>query len=673
MIWDMDGLLLSSTLPILLLIVILDLFPVRLLSGEEYSGSLAGYLILLLAYGPTTALAGVALSTIVSHWRKANFHWRNINGFRVLSAQGKLTICLYAAHRVMEWMDNDSGSHVLLYTQVAVGTLVFSLLYIALAAGVSRTISGIPLRNNLMIKLKELAVPVVLCTVIVPHFLHHLSLGYMVYETVYILLFLLLIVFFSYGYIQQVQLRRRGTEEFIRIGELRIMNQAEGHGRNVGMICEQILEQFGYPKKKRPELANIAALHDIGKMLLPLDILTKRGALSLSEQQEYESHPLKGAEIVGNITGDKKAATWILHHHERYDGKGFPDGLQGANIPYESRIIYLCSQLEYLLRQYASDEDVLHQLEKMAGKELDPQLVRLVHRDTIAELRQHTLYKQAEMSAELEYVIRPDETMRPELTSITGGTRLLKYDENGKLSGAGLQDIPEVIVHAAEGLAERALLMAESFYEVLTGEDYTFEAYFYPEHTRVMVVLTDITPALQYREELHYNTLSSYRDVIRTLSQSKMDICLQQQEIESQLGERVAGMDIRTRADVSTSRTLVVEQVPDLLRQQFPKKLMSIKLAVSEGVTNLIKHAQQGKIEVFRKSGSLQIYITDHGSGIPLHELPKTILVSGYSSKSSLGKGFALMYVSADRVMLHTSPEGTAILLEFYLSAEEAG
>ncbi len=672
MCWHLDSTIWIA-LPILLFIVILDLFPVRLLSGEEYSASVAGFLILLLGYGPMFALVGVTISNVVTHFRRAGFQWRRIHGFRVLSTQGKNAICLYLAYIVIDQLEDVAGENLSIYIQSALGALLFSGLYMLLALIVSHSIGHVPLLSSLRIRVKELIVPVLLCTVVVPHFLKYLSPAYMMYEMMYTALLLLLIIFFSHGYIEQVRLRRRGVEEFIRIGELRIANR-EGHGRNVGIICEHVLDLLNYPKKHRPELINIAALHDIGKMLLPLEVLTKRGALSLSEQHEYESHTLKGAQIVGNITGDRRAATWIKHHHERFDGKGFPDRLKGNTIPYESRIIYLCNQLEYLIRQYSQNEDVMDHLQRMAGKELDPQLVWHIHAGTIAWLRQYVIHDDIPVTTELASVVRTDQHKPQQLESITGGTKLLKYGTDGRLSAAsGLAEIPAGIISDAEVLAERALLVAESFYEVLASEGRTYEAYFYPESDRINVVLTDITPALQYREDLHYNTLRSYRDVIRTLSHSKIDICLQAQEIERELGERLDGMDVRTRSDVSASRSLVMDHIPDWYRQQSPKKLMSIKLAVSEGVTNLIKHAEQGKIGIYVQGNRLQVYITDEGSGIPLHELPKTILVSGYSSKSSLGKGFAVMYMSADRIMLHTSPDGTAILLEFFMAVEEAG
>ncbi|WP_052723679.1 HD domain-containing phosphohydrolase [Paenibacillus wulumuqiensis] len=649
--------MLFQVFPILLLIALLDLFPVRLLSGEEYSGSLAGILILLLAYGTIPALYGITLSSMINHFRKADFRPSQISLFQLLAAQGRYVLCFFGVHLMIQMIDGTS-----IYLQAGIGALTFSLLFMLLGELGKKANGNIPVRHNLVIKLKELTVPIVLCTVIVPHFLEHLSLGYMLHETVYILFILFFVIFFSYGYIRQVELRRRGIEEFIRIGELRISNRLKGHGHNVGVICEHLLELLGYPKKNRADLVNMATMHDIGKIMLPLDILTKRGALSLSEERQYQSHPVYSADIVLNITGDKQMSNWLLYHHERYDGKGYPSKLQAKEIPYESRIIYLCDQLEYLMRHFSQDEEVIRRLKGMSHKELDPELVSHIHVDTVACLRQHMLYTDIGSITELNSVIEHDKKHR-ELSSITGGTRLLKYQGTDSLRVHS--DVSFTVLQDLEVLAERALVLSESFYEVLISQGNTYEAHFYPESDWVAIVLNDITPALQYREELHINTLRAYKDVISKLSHSKIDICLEPDEIRNELGEWMDEMEVNTRADVSSSRTLAVQHIPTEIQKQGSKKVMNIKLAVSEAVTNLIKHAEEGRIAVYRKNGRYQIYITDHGSGIPLHELPKTILVSGYSSKSSLGKGFALMYTLADRIMLHTSSEGTAILLEF--------
>lgn len=663
MIWEWHSISLITIAPILFLIVLLDLFPVRLLSGEEYSGSLVGFLILALAFGYSPAILGILISTLISYSRRKNFDIRQMNLFRICSTLGKSAISIYLSYQVMELFDPAST-----YVRSGLGALTFSLVYMLLVAGASKTITGTPFWNDIILKLKELIVPVLLCTIIVPHFLRHISLGDILYETIYILLFLLLIIFLSHGFIRQLQLRLKSSEEFIRLSELRISQRNEGHGKNSGIICQYILELLAYPKKRRTDLINFTTIHDIGKSLLPMEILTKRGALSLTEEKEYQSHATESSNIIFTISGDKRAADWVLHHHERYDGKGFPSGLKATDIPYESRIMALCNHLEHLLGSYADDEEVFRQLAQLAGKVLDPKLTHLITLETIAILRQLVMAKPLLQESDFVHAELKSGEEHKEMTGFTGGTTLLKYKDNNSL-----QDLEDTHFKEQLGsLAEHALRVAENFYEVIQSNQKTFEAHFYPENGWVAIVLTDITPAIEYREQLHQSTMRSYKDVIETLSQSKIDICLEQQEIESHLGSPLAEMDIVNKCDVSSGRSLVMDYIPEELKINQPKKLMHIKLAVSEGVTNLIKHAANGKLSVYSKPNVLQIYITDHGSGIPIHELPKMILISGYSSKRSLGKGFALMYTSADRIMVHTSSKGTAILLEFNVLLEEA-
>ncbi|RAK18492.1 anti-sigma regulatory factor (Ser/Thr protein kinase) [Anoxybacillus vitaminiphilus] len=156
--------------------------------------------------------------------------------------------------------------------------------------------------------------------------------------------------------------------------------------------------------------------------------------------------------------------------------------------------------------------------------------------------------------------------------------------------------------------------------------------------------------------------LKSYQDVIRTLSSNKIHLCMHEQELLAHLGDYIDSMPIHNVNDVPRSRAFVSQYISNY---SIIKSKMEVLLAVSEATTNLVKHATEGDISLFFKNDVFQVLVTDKGSGIPLHELPKTILVSGYSSKRSLGKGFSLMSTLSERVVVYTSSEGTKILLEF--------
>ncbi|CAM4196846.1 HD domain-containing phosphohydrolase [Paenibacillus tarimensis] len=646
---DINHVHIVQALPIFMLIILLDLFPVRLPSGDEYSGGVTGFLILLLAYGLETAYFGIVFSTFFYYLKTSGWKLRRIPYFRMSCTIGMYTVCISVTSSVINHLSGAS-----MYITSAVGALTFEIVNILLLAGIFTSVAGAKYFENIHFKLKELIVPLILCTTVVPHFIHHLETRQLVFETIYTAMFLTLIIFFSRAYLHQAQLRKRASEEFIRLCEVRQAKPSHGHGSRLGVFAEYVIDKTGYKGSGKNELVMSAILHDIGKVQIPPHILTKRGALSLSEEKEYQSHSEKGAETILHITGNKKVADWIRYHHERFDGKGYPSGLKGKEIPIESRIIALCNQLDYVLAEPVSDEAAYQKLLQQSGRVLDPVLVSQLEIEDIRYLRSRITYTvETEEAEEQEELVAESER-----GGFIGSTSLIRYKPDEALSGLTVPALADEI----KLLAARAFETRQYFFELMKDNGRTFEVHFHPEPHEVSIIMSDITPAIQYRDTIHNNIMRSYKDVIETLSNSKVDICLSREEIQEQLGTYIASMEVKEKGDVAISRTFVAEHYPD---QQDAKRLMHIKLAVSEGVTNLIKHAVGGRVSLYCKEDRMQILITDQGSGIPLHELPKTVLVSGYSSKRSLGKGFALMHASTDHVSLHTYSKGTSLLLEF--------
>lgn len=650
-----DTIVLLELVPILFLILLLDFFPVKMLSGGEYSGGIVGFLVILILFGLENAVLGIWISTCVFYAKRSNWRILRINYFRLFTTVGMYAVSILLTDLMITSFD---GSSIFILT--GMGALTFEVVNILLMAGIYATVGGSPFFGNVWFKIKEILLPVVLCAVIVPHFIHHDSYPEILMETGYTLLFLLIIIYFSNQFLRQATLRKKSAEEFITLCEAKVSNQAEGHGARVGMIASDLLEIISYPKRKRRELIMAVILHDIGKGLIPAHVLNKRGALSISEEKEYQSHSEKSAGIVRNITGNEQIYKWVLYHHERFDGKGFPDKLKGTDIPYESRIISLCNHLDHLIQKYSNDESVFEVLQELSGKVLDPGLVSHISQAEIHYLRSRFTFADEPAEPEVPVQISHDTQ-----DIYIGGTLLLRYTSNGQLSG--VQE--ESQYQQLKPLAEQSLRNSETFYESLTIDGKTYEGHFYPENNQVNIVLTDITPIIRYKEKLHESTLRSYKDVIEVLSNNKVDICIAHEELLQQLGVFVGEMEVVNKGDVAASRAFVTEYLPEDIDT---RRLMQVKLAVSEGVTNLIKHADGGKVSVYKKHGTLQIYITDQGSGIPLHELPKTILVSGYSSKRSLGRGFALIHSSADHVSLHTHDQGTSLLIEFEMFSSQS-
>ncbi|AEI43920.1 HD domain-containing phosphohydrolase [Paenibacillus mucilaginosus] len=641
--------------PILILIAVLDVFPVRMLSGTQYSGSIIGMILLLVAFGPEASSLGIFVSVSACYLKdrfssKADSYlW-----FRAFAIYGIFGASAFAAHKVLLYAES-----LPLHLQIFMTTLVFEAVHVFLLAGLMKTVYRAPFFWNIRNKLMELVLPLILCTLIVPHLMDNLNWISMTQETLFFLFWAVCIIFFSRKYLMQAELRKKTIEEFIQLYESKLAKHMEGHGKRVGRICEELSIHLSYPLKTRNQLVYAAIVHDIGKVFLSPHLFVKRGALSLSEEAEYAEHSKLGHDIILSFFEDQHIALWIKHHHERYDGKGYPEGLTGTGIPLESRILAVCNELDHLMQTTSSDEKVHQMLRSLSGKALDPALLDGITPERISQLRRMLGAEQqiSPVTPQLPQDQDGYEPSKAEQSNYIGKTYMLEYSD-GTLSGEGL-DLPLDEIGMIAGISKER---EKSFYEIMEYGGCTYESHFFYDPAAVRIFIIDITPLLIYREKLHLNTMRSYQDIIETLSHGKISIHLSENEVLEYLGTPLGAMDVVERKDVPLSRAYVCDFI---WHPQDTKKQMSIKLAVTEGVTNMIKHANQGKVSVHQKGGVLQVLIQDKGSGIPLHELPKTILVSGYSSKRSLGRGFSLMCTSSDHVVIHTSSKGTCLLLEF--------
>lgn len=137
-----------------------------------------------------------------------------------------------------------------------------------------------------------------------------------------------------------------------------------------------------------------AHLHDVGKYLIPESILFKPGALSAEERAIISLHPAYGAHMLAGLLGVTDTVHRIvLCHHERWDGEGYPGGLQGVRIPFAARLVAVCDVYTSLRARRAykpalSRREALATMEAMAGRELDPYMVEAFPRLITSEWRQ---------------------------------------------------------------------------------------------------------------------------------------------------------------------------------------------------------------------------------------------------------------------------------------------
>ena len=133
------------------------------------------------------------------------------------------------------------------------------------------------------------------------------------------------------------------------------------------------------------DLRFAAALHDIGKLAIPEAILNKPGPLDERERAEMERHTIVGEQILAPVEFLADVAAIVRHEHERWDGKGYPDGLAGEAIPLASRIILACDAYHAMIsdrpyRAALSHRDAVEQLLAGAGSQFDARVVEaLVH------------------------------------------------------------------------------------------------------------------------------------------------------------------------------------------------------------------------------------------------------------------------------------------------------
>ncbi|HOP39604.1 MAG TPA: HD domain-containing protein [Geobacteraceae bacterium] len=150
-----------------------------------------------------------------------------------------------------------------------------------------------------------------------------------------------------------------------------------GHSRRVAELSVAIANELGMGRDRVRNLELASLLHDIGKIGTPENILRKPGVLQPEEYEKIKEHAGKGAEILSMIAEFKEIVTWIRHHHEWYDGTGYPDRIAAETIPLEARIIAVADSYDAMTsdrpyRKGMPSETVVNIMEQFAGSQFDP-------------------------------------------------------------------------------------------------------------------------------------------------------------------------------------------------------------------------------------------------------------------------------------------------------------
>jgi len=166
---------------------------------------------------------------------------------------------------------------------------------------------------------------------------------------------------------------------FIQVIETKDL-YTRGHSERVSTGVGMLGRQLGLSEDRQNALEHAGLLHDVGKVGVPTSIIRKPGKLDDAEMDAIRLHPARGVELIGNIPFLEEVKSAVLHHHEKYDGTGYPAGLSGTHIPYFARIIGIVDAFDCLTstrsyRPARSVEETLAILVQDKTTHFDPELV----------------------------------------------------------------------------------------------------------------------------------------------------------------------------------------------------------------------------------------------------------------------------------------------------------
>ena len=156
-----------------------------------------------------------------------------------------------------------------------------------------------------------------------------------------------------------------------------------GHSIRVGFYTKKIAEKMDFDEDELDNIYYIALLHDVGKINISDSILNKPGKLDEEERNIIETHTTNGAQILKDFNSVPHIVEGARYHHERYDGKGYPEGLAGENIPLVARIICVADAFDAMnsdrcYRKAYPMEKIVKELKEGAGKQFDPEVVKVM-------------------------------------------------------------------------------------------------------------------------------------------------------------------------------------------------------------------------------------------------------------------------------------------------------
>jgi diguanylate cyclase (GGDEF)-like protein len=192
--------------------------------------------------------------------------------------------------------------------------------------------------------------------------------------------------------VSEKQSRRHHSIQLIMRTLYEKIPREEAHSQRVAELAGKLGEAMYLSSSEVNELKTAAILHDIGKVAISNDILDKSTALTEAEWLEIKRHPEVSYNILNTVPEYGTLSQIVLAHHERWDGKGYPKGIRGTDIPLASRIISIADTFDVMVtgrpyRQAKTLDEALAVIEEEAGRQFDPQLVEVFFQKVVPTLQ----------------------------------------------------------------------------------------------------------------------------------------------------------------------------------------------------------------------------------------------------------------------------------------------
>ena len=156
----------------------------------------------------------------------------------------------------------------------------------------------------------------------------------------------------------------------------------QGHSARVTALAEEVARRLGWSPEQLATLRIGGPLHDIGKLAVSDEVLCKEGRLDDAEFAQIQEHPKIGARILLRMASLREAIPYVLYHHERWDGHGYPSGKAGEEIPLEARVLAVADAFDAMTsdrpyRRALTREQALAEIERCAGTQFDPRIAQV--------------------------------------------------------------------------------------------------------------------------------------------------------------------------------------------------------------------------------------------------------------------------------------------------------